>query len=108
MGTVYGPLPTRNSLGGLSVSRAVAPAAGVVPPGDGSTGAAGADGTGGSGGGVKIWTLLGGVAGAVAGGSTMPGIGELGGATGCCALPVGNTGVAAGCVAVDGGVVAGM
>lgn len=115
IGTVYGPLPTRISLGGLNEIRAGA-AIGSACVGAGVAGgvagaAAGDDaaGAGGSAGGEKTCTLLGGETGAVCGAGTIPGIGELvGGTTGRCVLPVGNTGAAAGCVAVFTGAAAGV
>ena len=106
IGTVYGPLPMRISLGGLSVMRAgvdddgtgagAAPAAGGAVGGGGCAGVGagvggGAEATGGS---IGETTMLL-AAGAVGADGTMtiPGMGELpGGTTGRC--------VPAGCAAV--------
>ena len=118
IGTVYGPLATRISLGGLSVIRAGAVDGAAAVPGTefagagagGATGGGGgATGAGASGGGENTCTLLGSVTGGAAGGITLPGIGEaVGGGTGRWVLPVGSTGAAAGCVASDGDPTAGV
>ena len=84
IGIVYGPLPTRISLGGLSEIRAGAPIG--VCGGGGGNGAAGAAAGGGTGGGSSGATTAGeGAGGAAEGGGVVviPGIGELAGNDGC-------------------------
>jgi len=84
IGIVYGPLPTRISLGGLSEIRAGAPIG--VWGGDGGNGAAGAGVGGVTGGGSSGAVTAGGGAGCAADGGgavVMPGIGELAGNDGC-------------------------
>src|SRR5829696_5198863 len=81
IGIVYGPLPTRISLGGLNVTRAGAegggwaamPGAGVAGAGDCAAAGGAAAGAAGSGGGLNTVTLLGGTV-VVGGPGTMPGI----------------------------------
>ena len=99
IGTVYGPLPMRISLGGLSVIRA-----GVDDDGTGvgataaAGGAVGGSGGAGAGGGAKTTggsigdttMLLGAGAAGADGAMTMPGMGELpGGTIGLTLVPAG-------------------
>ena len=97
IGTVYGPLPTRISLGGFSVIRAGGADCCVPAPVDGAAGGVGAGGGTTGGGGSTTGATGAATGGGATGAVVIPGIGELpGGTTGRCELPVGNTGAAGG------------